>query len=455
MHDAGFYAEHDIELRLGTHGRPRSTRPRASVALDDGERLALRPAAAGHRRRAAPARRPRRRPRRRPLPAHARRLRRAARARSTRGGRLVVVGAGWIGAEVAASARQHGAGGDRGRAARRAARARARPRGRRGLPRPAPRPRRRAAARPGVEALRGRRRGRARPPQRRARASTATSSSSASASRRAPSSPRRPGSRSTNGVVVDARLGPATRTSSPPATSPTPATRFSASGSASSTGPTRSTRARPPRGRCSATDEPTTGCRTSSPTSTTSAWSTPATRAALGPASCSAATRASARVHRLLARRRPRLAGMNVNVWDVTDDDPGADPRRAAGRRPRASPTPTCRSSTSPPATIGARHDRLKAAADWRGPPSADADSDGIPRAARCRCAGGSRGVPADIGFGDAGPPLSAAGPRRSCSRRLRTLRRSPPPTSSASVLRASWARARSRSSSRTSAATR
>ena len=38
------------------------------------------------------------------------------------------------------------------------------------------------------------------------------------------------------------------------------------------------------------------------------------------------------------------VAGMNVNVWDVSDDDPGA--RRLAARRStgRGSPTPTCRS---------------------------------------------------------------------------------------------------------------
>ena len=91
------------------HDRDRD-RPEPSRAstLADGERARLRPAAARHRRGAAPAPGPRRRPRRRPLPAHARRLRRAARARSRGGGRVAVVGAGWIGSEFAASARQRG-----------------------------------------------------------------------------------------------------------------------------------------------------------------------------------------------------------------------------------------------------------------------------------------------------------------------------------------------------------
>ena len=44
--------------------------------------------------------------------------------------------------------------------------------------------------------------------------------------------------------------------------------------SGSSTGPTRSTAARRRPGRCSARTSPTTGCPTSSPTSTTWAWST-------------------------------------------------------------------------------------------------------------------------------------------------------------------------------------
>ena len=71
VHDEGFYADHDIELRLGRTAVDmnacaeggRARRRRAA---------ALRPAAAGHRGRAAPARDPRRRARRRALPAHRR-----------------------------------------------------------------------------------------------------------------------------------------------------------------------------------------------------------------------------------------------------------------------------------------------------------------------------------------------------------------------------------------------
>ena len=79
VHAAGFYAEHDIELRTGERGdgldaaarRARARRRRAAR---------LRPAAAGHRRRAAAAAHPRRGARRRPPPADVRRQRRAARA---------------------------------------------------------------------------------------------------------------------------------------------------------------------------------------------------------------------------------------------------------------------------------------------------------------------------------------------------------------------------------------
>ena len=51
--------------------------------------------------------------------------------------------------------------------------------------------------------------------------------------------------------------------------------------------------------------------------------------------------------------------------------------------------------------------------------------------------------------------PFERGWTSRSCSRPSRTRRRSPPPTSSVSALRASWTLARCRSSSRTSAATR
>src|SRR5215212_2152565 len=84
-----------------------------------------------------------------------------------------------------------------------------------------------------------------------------------------------------HGVAVDAHLrtsAPAPRTSTPAATSPTPSIRSTTPASESSTGPTPSTRVRPRRETCWARARPMTASRTSSQTSTTSAWSTPATR---------------------------------------------------------------------------------------------------------------------------------------------------------------------------------
>jgi 3-phenylpropionate/trans-cinnamate dioxygenase ferredoxin reductase subunit len=71
-----------------------------------------------------------------------------------------------------------------------------------------------------------------------------------------------------NGVLVDELLQTAPPGCSPPATSPTPSTPCTASGSRSSTGRTRSTRGPPPRSACSTRGSPTTASPTSSPTST-------------------------------------------------------------------------------------------------------------------------------------------------------------------------------------------
>jgi 3-phenylpropionate/trans-cinnamate dioxygenase ferredoxin reductase subunit len=107
VHDPGYYARHDIELRLSTRVRGLEPRDR-QVVLASGERLGydavlLATGAA---------------PRRLRIPgaglagvhylrdlADAERLRAAI----TAAGRVVVIGAGWIGCEVAASARQLGA----------------------------------------------------------------------------------------------------------------------------------------------------------------------------------------------------------------------------------------------------------------------------------------------------------------------------------------------------------
>jgi 3-phenylpropionate/trans-cinnamate dioxygenase ferredoxin reductase component len=106
VHDEGFYTEHDIELRLGRTATRLDTTAR-ELALDQGERLRydrlLIAAGAG--------------PRRLHIPGveldgvlYLRSVEDsdALRERLDRGGSVVVIGAGWIGAEVAASARRRG-----------------------------------------------------------------------------------------------------------------------------------------------------------------------------------------------------------------------------------------------------------------------------------------------------------------------------------------------------------
>ena len=106
VHDERFYGEHDIELRLGCWARDLDTSAR-ELTLDDGERLRydrlLLTTGA--------------RPRRLAIPGsdldgvlYLRGVEDAdaLHARLDRGGSVVVVGAGWIGSEVAASARQRG-----------------------------------------------------------------------------------------------------------------------------------------------------------------------------------------------------------------------------------------------------------------------------------------------------------------------------------------------------------
>jgi 3-phenylpropionate/trans-cinnamate dioxygenase ferredoxin reductase subunit len=106
VHDERFYAEHDIDLRLGCTAVSLDTSSR-ELAFDDGarlryDRLLLATGAE---------------PRRLSIPGaeldgvlYLRSVQDsdALRARLDRGGAVVVVGAGWIGAEVAASARQRG-----------------------------------------------------------------------------------------------------------------------------------------------------------------------------------------------------------------------------------------------------------------------------------------------------------------------------------------------------------
>jgi 3-phenylpropionate/trans-cinnamate dioxygenase ferredoxin reductase component len=106
VHPEGYYAEHDIELRLGRTAVSLNAAAR-ELAFDDGERLRydrLLLATGAE-------------PRRLPIPGGeldgVMYLRSVAdcdglRDRLDRGGAVVVIGAGWIGAEVAASARQRG-----------------------------------------------------------------------------------------------------------------------------------------------------------------------------------------------------------------------------------------------------------------------------------------------------------------------------------------------------------
>jgi 3-phenylpropionate/trans-cinnamate dioxygenase ferredoxin reductase subunit len=106
VHDEGFYEEHDIELWLGRRAEGLDVSA-SELALDDGERLRYDKLliATGAE------------PRRLSVPGaeldgvlYLRSVNDsdALRERLDRGGAVVVVGAGWIGAEVAASARQRG-----------------------------------------------------------------------------------------------------------------------------------------------------------------------------------------------------------------------------------------------------------------------------------------------------------------------------------------------------------
>jgi 3-phenylpropionate/trans-cinnamate dioxygenase ferredoxin reductase component len=106
VHDERFYAEHDIELLLGRTAKSLDVSS-GELELDDGERLRydrLLLATGAE-------------PRRLPIPGadldgvlYLRSVQDsdALRERLDRGGTVVVIGAGWIGAEVAASARQRG-----------------------------------------------------------------------------------------------------------------------------------------------------------------------------------------------------------------------------------------------------------------------------------------------------------------------------------------------------------
>ena len=319
VHDEGFYAEHDIELRLGAATAVDLDTAAREVALDDGERLRydrLLLATGAE-------------PRRLPIPGaeldgvlYLRSVddSDALRARLDRGGRVVVIGAGWIGAEVAASARQRGLevtviephGGP--------ARARARPRGRRHLPR---RPRSTTAC----EMLLGHgRRGRSRATARSsasgpatAARSSATSSSSASASQPRTELAAQAGLAVDNGILVDEHL----QTSAPGV--------FAAGDVANARHPFYGERVRVEHWANALHQGPLAAPRHARPRRR---LRPPAVlllrpvrrrhgvlrlRARRGTASCSAATPPTGSSSPSGSRDDRVVAGMNVNVWDVTD----------------------------------------------------------------------------------------------------------------------------------------
>ena len=365
MHDAGWYAEHDVDLRTGTRGRRASTAARGRSRLADGDDIGYDKLLLATGVDAAPLAVPGADLRRRAVPAHPAPTRDRIAAALADGARLVVIGAGWIGLEVAAAAR----------AARRHRHRRREPPACRcsgcsatemarvfadlhrehgvDVPTSAPGSReiRGDGGRPGTSSSAT------------APSCPPTRSSSASASRRTPSWPsgraggrqRRPRRRS--------GCAPATRTSSPPATSPTSTIRC-----CGTPGPGRALGQRPelragrrPRDARTRTSA-TTGCRTSSPTSTTWAWSTPAgCRPATTPRWSSGATSSEREFIAFWIVDGRVLAGMNVNVWDVNDDiqaliRAGQPARRSIspGSPTPASRSPSCSGHTEKPLSSSA-----------------------------------------------------------------------------------------------------
>ena len=186
------------------------------------------------------------------VPAHPRRRRRASPRLATAVPRLVVIGAGWIGLEVAAAARHTGAEVTVVEAAGAAAATRPRRRGGHGVRRPAPRPRRRPSASARVARSRADRPG-TRRPGRRHRSSAPTSCWSASASQ--PNTElaerRRPGRRQRHPGRRALRTDDPDIFAAGDVANVAPSVARHA-GSGSSTGPTRSTPDRPPPAPCSA-----------------------------------------------------------------------------------------------------------------------------------------------------------------------------------------------------------
>ena len=102
---AQWYADNDVDLRRGTEAVALD-RPAQQVVLGDGSRLGYGSAGARHRLRTAAAADPGRRAG--AAAAHAARLPTRSGATFGAGRRLVIIGGGWIGLEVAAAAREAG-----------------------------------------------------------------------------------------------------------------------------------------------------------------------------------------------------------------------------------------------------------------------------------------------------------------------------------------------------------
>ena len=350
VHDAGWYDEHKVELRLGT---PVDVIDRAAhqVELAGGERigydkLLLATGSA---------------PRKLRLPGtdlpgvhYLRRLGDALAIRDavTGGGRVVIVGGGWIGLEVAAARPPPRRAGDRRRATTHAAVRRARPGARRGVRRPAPAQRGRPAHRRRGRGSRGHRHGHRGAPERRRGRCPPTSSSSGSGSSPPPGWPRRPGWPSRTACWSTSGCAAPTPTSTPLVTSPPSRTRCSGSGCASSTGATPTTRAWPPAGRWPVTVRPGTCCRSSTPTSTTSAWNTTAGWAPAAPTPSSSVGDVSTLDFDAFWLRDGRiLAGMHVNRLGRLGPDQGAGTHPGHGRRrPAGRPRRTAVRALTPPA---------------------------------------------------------------------------------------------------------
>ena len=295
---------------------------------------------------------PRRRSRRRPRPAHASRTPTRCARCSTPAGGSWSIGAGWIGCEVAASARQRGHGGGDGGAAVGAAGGRARPRARRLLPRRARRARRGAAPGHGVEAIEGD--GRAE----RVRTSDGAvlecrpRCCSASASRRAPAGRGRARRRQRDPRRRLAarerrrRLRGRRRRQPRPSAVRAPARR--ALGQRAGAGPVA---ARAMLGQDVVyervpyffSDQYDVGMEYAG-------HARPATR------SSSAATRPRASSSPSGCATGASTAGMNVNVWDVNEHHPGARALGADGRPRRVCATPTCPWTSWPRPSYPASH---------------------------------------------------------------------------------------------------